>query len=170
MFKKKILHNVVWEITLKCNARCIHCGSSAGDARDDELSTEEALNICDQLAEVGCKTVNLIGGELFLRPDWHEIIKRLIQGNVNVSIITNGIALTEDKIDFLADIGIKTLGISIDGGTSETNDHIRQVPGLFDKIFNTMEYVKEKKLDAVAITTLNKLNILELSQLRERLI
>jgi len=170
MFKKKVLHNVVWEITLKCNARCIHCGSSAGDAREDELSTEEALNICDQLSEVGCKVVNLIGGELFLRPDWHEIIKRLIQGNVDVSIITNGIALTEDKIDFLADIGIKTLGISIDGGNPETNDHIRQVPGLFDKIFNIMEYIDKKSLNAVAITTLNKLNISELPQLRERLI
>ncbi|EKE03912.1 MAG: radical SAM family protein [uncultured bacterium] len=170
MFKKKVLHNVVWEITLKCNARCIHCGSSAGDARKDELSTEEALNICDQLSEIGCKVVNLIGGELFLRPDWHEIIKRLIQGNVNVSIITNGIALTEDKIDFLADMGIKTLGISLDGGIPETNDHIRQVPGLFDKIFNIMDYIDKKNLDTVAITTLNKLNILELPQLRERLI
>lgn len=170
MFKKKILHNVVWEITLKCNARCIHCGSAAGESRDDELSTQEALNICDQLGEIGCKTVNLIGGELFLRSDWNKIIERLIQRNVDVSIITNGIALTEDKVDFLADIGIKTLGISIDGGTPETNDHIRQVPGLFDKIFNSMEYIKKTGLDTVAITTLNKLNILELIQLRERLI
>lgn len=168
--KRKVLHNVVWEITLKCNARCLHCGSSAGEAREDELSTEEALHICDQLAEIGCKDVNLIGGELFLRSDWQEIIKRLRQGNVGVSIITNGIPLTEDKIDFLADVGIKTLGISIDGGTPETHDHIRQIPGLFNKIFNILEYVEKKNLNAVAITTLNKLNILELPILREKLI
>ena len=170
MFKKKVLHNIVWEITLKCNARCLHCGSSAGEGRENELSTQEALSICDQLAEIGCNTVNLIGGELFLRSDWQDITKRLIQGNVNVSIITNGIALTEDKIDFLADMGIKTLGISIDGGNSQTNDHIRQIPGLFNKIFDIMKYVEKRNLDAVAITTLNKLNILELAQLREKLI
>lgn len=170
MYKKKTLHNVVWEITLKCNARCLHCGSSAGEARENELTTEEALSICDQLAEIGCKDVNLIGGELFLRPDWQEIIKRLTEKNVGVSIITNGIALTEDKIDFLAGTGLKTLGISIDGGISETHDHIRQVQGLFNKIFNTMEYVERAGIRAVAITTLNKLNISELAQLRERLI
>ncbi|MDD3014391.1 MAG: radical SAM protein [Candidatus Gastranaerophilales bacterium] len=170
MFKKKVLHNVVWEITLKCNARCLHCGSSAGESREDELSHEEAINVCDQLAEAGCRNVNLIGGELFLRPDWKKIIQRLIEKNIEVSIITNGIALTADKIDFLADIKIQTLGISLDGGSPETNDHIRQTPGLFNKIFNTMEYVQQKKLNAVAITTLNKLNILELPLFREKLI
>jgi len=169
MFNKKVLHNVVWEITLKCNARCLHCGSSAGESREDELSTEEALNLCDQFAELGCKAVNLIGGELFLRPDWKKIIQRLIENNVEVSIITNGIALTEDKIDFLADIRIQTLGISLDGGSPETNDYIRQTPGLFNKIFNTMGYVQKKNLNAVAITTLNKLNILELPLFREKL-
>jgi len=170
MFKKKVLHNVVWEITLQCNARCLHCGSAAGDSREDELNTEEALSVCDQLAEVDCKTVNLIGGELFLRSDWREIIKRLINNNVGVSIITNGIALTEEKVDFLKDINITTLGISLDGGSPETNDHIRQTPGLFDKIFNIMEYVKKKNINAVAITTLNKLNISELNLFREKLI
>ena len=170
MFKKRVLHNVVWEITLKCNARCLHCGSAAGEIREDELNAEESLNICDQLAEIGCKDVNLIGGELFLRSDWPEIIKRLIKKNVGVSIITNGIALSEDKIDFLADVGIKTLGISLDGAIPETNDYIRQVSGLFNKIFKTMEYVEKSGLNAVAITTLNKLNIHELVLFKEKLI
>ena len=170
MFKKKVLHNVVWELTLKCNARCIHCGSSAGEARADELTTNEALNICDQLAEVGCRDVNLIGGELFLRPDWQKIIERLTDNAIGVSIITNGIALTQEKIDFLSKVKLKTLGISIDGGNPDTHDHIRQVPGLFNKIFNVMEYVKKTGLNTTAITTLNKLNITELAQLREKLI
>ncbi|OGI03339.1 MAG: hypothetical protein A2Y25_01760 [Candidatus Melainabacteria bacterium GWF2_37_15] len=170
MFNKKVLHNVVWELTLKCNARCIHCGSSAGEARADELTTNEALNICDQLAEVGCRDVNLIGGELFLRPDWQKIIERLTDNAIGVSIITNGIALTQEKIDFLSKVKLKTLGISIDGGNPDTHDHIRQVPGLFNKIFNVMEYVKKTGLNTTAITTLNKLNITELAQLREKLI
>jgi MoaA/NifB/PqqE/SkfB family radical SAM enzyme len=35
----------VWELTLKCNLACGHCGSRAGDRRDDELSPEEALDL-----------------------------------------------------------------------------------------------------------------------------
>lgn len=170
MFQKKILHNVVWELTLRCNARCLHCGSSAGEAREDELTPEEALNICDQLAEAGCKEVNLIGGEVFLRPDWKTIISKLTEYNINVSIITNAIALTEDKIGFLADIGLKTLGISVDGGTSETHDYIRQVPGLFDNIFDRVQEVHKAGINSVAITTLSKINILELPLLRQKLL
>lgn len=52
---------VVWEITLKCNLKCRHCSSSAGEARHDELSTKESLNLCDDLAELGFKGVTLFG-------------------------------------------------------------------------------------------------------------
>ena len=46
---------VVWEITLKCNLKCLHCGSSAGEIRSDELTTEEAINLCRGLSEIGFK-------------------------------------------------------------------------------------------------------------------
>jgi radical SAM protein with 4Fe4S-binding SPASM domain len=169
MFRKKTLHSVVWEITLKCNAKCLHCGSTAGLERKNELSTEEALRICDELAENGCKKANIIGGELFLRPDWQQILKRLTDKGVGVSVITNAIALNEEKINLLKDLQIKSLGISIDGGKSETHDYIRQVPGLFDKIFNLTQYIDSANLNAVAVTTLSKFNIFELELLRKKL-
>ena len=48
---QRITH-AVWEITLKCNLACSHCGSRAGDARTNELSTSEALDMVRQLADV----------------------------------------------------------------------------------------------------------------------
>jgi MoaA/NifB/PqqE/SkfB family radical SAM enzyme len=60
----------VWEITLKCNLACGHCGSRAGDKREDELTTSEALDLVRQMAELGIEEVTLIGGEAFMRPDW----------------------------------------------------------------------------------------------------
>ena len=53
----------VWEITLKCDLACRHCGSRAGHARDGELNTAECLDLVAQLAEMGCKEVSLIGGK-----------------------------------------------------------------------------------------------------------
>ena len=35
----------VWEITLRCDLACRHCGSRAGRARPDELTTAEALDL-----------------------------------------------------------------------------------------------------------------------------
>ena len=61
---------VVWEITLNCNLKCSHCGSSAGTPRDNELTTEEGLQLCNDLSELDFKGVTLFGGEPFLRNDW----------------------------------------------------------------------------------------------------
>src|SRR4051812_43782865 len=60
----------VWEITLRCDLACRHCGSRAGPARPDELSTAECLDLVRQLAELGTREIALIGGEAYLREDW----------------------------------------------------------------------------------------------------
>src|SRR5258705_9368480 len=63
----------VWEITLQCDLACRHCGSRAGHARPDELSTEECLDLVRQMAALGVMEVTLIGGEAYLRDDWTDI-------------------------------------------------------------------------------------------------
>ena len=68
------LRSCVWEITLACCFSCAYCGSKAGRARVGELTTEECMDVADQLAGLGCRRVSLIGGEVFMRPDWHAIV------------------------------------------------------------------------------------------------
>ena len=70
------LRSCVWELTLACCFGCRYCGSAGGRARADELSTAECLDTADQLAELGCRRVSLIGGEVFLRRDWAQIAGR----------------------------------------------------------------------------------------------
>jgi MoaA/NifB/PqqE/SkfB family radical SAM enzyme len=67
----------VWELTLQCDLACRHCGSRAGRKRPDELSTEEALDLVRQMAELGTKEVTLIGGEAYLREDWVTVAKAI---------------------------------------------------------------------------------------------
>ena len=57
---------VVWETTFNCNMNCLHCGTAAGNVRTKELTTEEALGVCDELARLGCEVVVLSGGEPFV--------------------------------------------------------------------------------------------------------
>ena len=59
--------NCVWELTLACNLRCVHCGSRAGHVRPRELSTAECLDVVHQLAGLGTELVTLSGGEPTLR-------------------------------------------------------------------------------------------------------
>lgn len=159
----RYLDNIVWELTLRCNARCLHCGSAAGQDRRDNLTNEELLRVCDELAEAGCKKVTLIGGETFLHPAWREIVSKLNKNDIKVSIVTNGFLLNEEKIKFLAETGIETIGISLDAPTAELHDKIRNVPGMFNRIFELGQYLKKYKIPTVAITTVTSMNVLHLN-------
>ena len=91
MFKKKFVPNyIALELTLKCNMRCIHCGSAAGSIRKDEMSKDEWIQVCRDASDIGCKLVTFLGGEPFLRKDWFEIAQNIKDLGMNVSIITNG--------------------------------------------------------------------------------
>ena len=66
----------IWEITGACNLRCLHCGSHAGERRDDELRYVECRDVAAQLAALGCEKVTLGGGEPTMNPRWHELGRR----------------------------------------------------------------------------------------------
>ncbi len=100
------LQSCVWELTLACCFSCRYCGSKAGHARENELTTEECLSVACQLADMGCRRVSLIGGEVFMRPDWPAIAQALTERKVKVSIITNGYLFGKDLIAELKRIDI----------------------------------------------------------------
>ena len=109
------LDSTVWELTLRCCFRCAYCGSRAGEARENELTTAECLSVAGQLAELGCRRVNLLGGEVFLRPDWREITANLTGRGMKVCIITSGFVLTEGILADLEALKIESVAVSLDG-------------------------------------------------------
>src|SRR3954470_14328226 len=85
---------VVWEITMKCDQPCQHCGTRAGRAREVELETDVILDVARSLARLGTREVTLIGGEAYLHPDVEKIISTLADSGVRVTMQTGGRALT----------------------------------------------------------------------------
>lgn len=157
----------VWELTLACNMRCLHCGSAAtGKKRKDELDTPQALDLADQLGQLGAERITLSGGELFLREDWHLIAERLKKNKVQVSLITNGYFIKEniDKIKKL--LPLDTVGISIDG-VEKTHNRIRRVSDSFQRSAESFRLLKNIGSKTTAITSVSKLNINELDEIHE---
>jgi len=153
----------VWEMTMACNMRCKHCGSSCKDKQEDELNTEEALDLCDQLADLGMKFITLSGGELTLRDDWHIIAKHLTELGISTSMITNGWLLDDEMLHNAKDAGIISIGISIDG-LKETHDDIRRT-GSYERDLNLMKRIRELGMNACAVTTVHEGNFPELSDM-----
>ena len=164
------IKSAVWELTLKCNANCIHCGSSAGTDRKNNLTFEEAKDLIRQLVDENCESLTLIGGEYFVYPYWKELLSELSKTSLKLSIVTNGLLLSDKNLDFLMKNKIQSIGISLDGSNSKTHDHIRRVSGCFDKAFDAIKRSRGRKIPTTVITTVNSLNIKELKDLRSLLI
>lgn len=157
----------VWEVTMGCNMRCKHCGSSCMDPSDDELSTEEALKVIDQMADLGVKWVTLSGGEPLTRKDLPQLIKHLRSCGISANVITNG-WLLKDKAQQLKDAGVATVAISIDG-TEEIHNNIRRAES-FARDMEGIKALRNLGIDVGAITTISKRNLGDLPDLREKLI
>lgn len=87
----------VWELTLRCDLACSHCSSRAGRSRPDELSTAEALDLVDQMADLGVLEVTLIGGEAYLRDDWTRIARAIRRRGMECTLVTGGRGLTPER-------------------------------------------------------------------------
>jgi radical SAM protein with 4Fe4S-binding SPASM domain len=152
----------VWELTLRCNLRCLHCGATAGRPRPDELTAAEALRVADELATLPAHEVTLMGGELFLRSDWLAVAERLRKGNVQVVIFTNGTLLTPEQVAQLRALEPRAIGTSLDGGCAAVHDSIRGLYGAFERTLTALEDLQAAGLHVGVITTLTRRNLYEL--------
>lgn len=159
---------VGWELTKKCNMRCIHCGSSAGESRDNELTVEEGLRLCDEIADLGCQALTLSGGEPLMHPAFDVYAKKLVDRGVKVYMITNGL-LVEEKMDRIAAAGIKRLGLSYDG-TKEHHNYIRQNPKSFDSVIKAVKLLRERGIKAGAISHISKVNFHDLEEMYQNIV
>lgn len=157
--------SAVWELTMNCNMRCKHCGSSCSGPRPDELTTDEALALCDSLARLGLKKITLSGGEPLTRPDWHLLVKRFTDNGVRTNIITNGWYIDAEIIRKAKESGCLNFGISIDG-LEDTHDFIRK-QGSFARIMNALDLLREENMPAAAVTCVHGKNIDQLPQMKE---
>ena len=158
----------VWELTLACNLRCIHCGSAAGCSRSSELTTEEALKLAGDLADEGCKVVGISGGEAILRPDWDQIAKKCTQRSMEARLLTNGWAFDSETAKRAVDAGISSVSFSIDGDEA-THDYLRDMPGSYQHILKGIEAAYQANLPPVVITQINKYNLCQLENIHHAL-
>jgi radical SAM protein with 4Fe4S-binding SPASM domain len=169
-WKRYTPYAVAYELTLRCNMRCIHCGSAAGQPRPQEIPTQTWNQTTRELADLGTKKISLLGGEPLLHPDWYTIAATMNDHGIMPSIVTNAWIITPDIVSQLRELEFRTVAISIDGGTPTTHDSIRQCPGSFAKCLETIPLLTDAGINVSIVTTINTKNFPELPLLRDRLL
>ncbi len=132
----------VWEFTLACDQRCLHCGPRAGRARRDELSTEEALALVRELAAAGVGEVALIGGEAYLRNDFILVIRAIRETGMTATMVTGGYNLTRARAEAAVEAGISSVSLSIDG-LEDSHNRVRDTPDSWRRAFRALRLLRE---------------------------
>jgi 12,18-didecarboxysiroheme deacetylase len=155
---------VVWNMTRRCNLKCVHCYAQAVDeSGEDEISTEQAKVIIDDLAAFGAPVMLFSGGEPLVRKDLTELAHYAVDKGMRAVISTNGTLISRAKAQELKDIGLSYVGISLDGG-EEVHDRFRGVPGAYRKALQGVENCQEAGLKVGLRFTINKRNVAEIPQ------
>jgi len=156
----------VWELTLRCDLACRHCGSRAGRARPDELDTAQALDLVRQMAELEVTEVILIGGEAYLRDDWLEIARAIVAHGMECNLTTGGRGMTPERARAAKAAGIRNVSVSLDG-LEATHDALRGVTGAYKSALAALAALKEAGIAITANTQIGKQNLHEVPQVFE---
>lgn len=159
----------VWELTLRCDQKCIHCGSRGGPARPGELDTQEALRLVEQLRAIGVGEVTLLGGEAYLRNDFILVIRAIRAAGMACTLTTGGLNLTAERCAAMVEAGVSSVNLSIDG-TEAAHDELRGVPGSWRRAFAALENLRIAGARRAVNTQINRLSLAGLEALQEDLI
>ena len=153
---------VVWNITRRCNLRCVHCYAHATEeAGANELTTAQGKALLDDLAAYGAPVVLFSGGEPLVRKDLPELAAYAVSKGMRAVISTNGTLIRAATARTLKDIGLSYVGISLDG-MREVNDRFRAVPGAFDAALDGIRNCQAAGIKVGLRFTINRYNVAEI--------
>jgi radical SAM protein with 4Fe4S-binding SPASM domain len=160
---------VVWELTLRCDLACHHCGSRAGKPRAGEITRDEALGIVAELAAMGTREVALIGGEAYLAPHFLEVVAAIAEAGIRCSMTTGGRGLDGPLARAAKGAGMAAVSVSVDG-LAATHDRLRGVAGSHRAAVAAIGHVRDAGMEAFANTQWNRLNLPEVEPVADLLI
>lgn len=136
--------NVHFDLTYRCNERCVHCYLDHEDY--GELTTAEVKRILEQLAQAGTLFLTFSGGEIFLRRDFFELIAYARRLHFDLSLKTNGILIDAARAQKLKALAIHKVQISIYSADPQVHDAITKVRGSFARSIRAIRFLKQQGL------------------------
>jgi AdoMet-dependent heme synthase len=150
---------IAWEITRRCNLRCVHCRSSSElSSAAGGFDTAAALKFLDELAAYAKPVMVLSGGEPLLRPDLWDIAKHGTGLGLRMCIATNGLLVDDAACEAMKASGIRMVSLSLDGATARTHDDFRQAPGAFDATVRASQRLRAHGIPFLVNSSFTKRN------------
>lgn len=158
---------VSWNTTNACNLYCQHCYRDAGVSAKDELNTQEAIDLINEIAKAGFKIMIFSGGEPLMRPDIYLLVAHATEKGLRAVFGTNGTLISPEVARKLKEVGTAAVGISLDSASPERHDKFRAVKGAWEQAINGMKACKSEGLPFQIHTTVMEWNYNEIEELTD---
>ena len=153
---------VVWNVTRRCNLKCVHCYAQAtATAPEGELSLNQGLALLDDLKAFGVPVVLFSGGEPLMHPNLLTLVEHAVTLGMRAVISTNGTLIDRDMAGRLKHFGLSYVGISLDG-MEATHDRFRGQAGAFAAAMAGVRNCQEAGIKVGLRFTINKHNYQEI--------
>ena len=155
---------VHFDITYRCNERCVHCYLDHEDY--GELRTSEIKNILTQLAAAGTLMLTFSGGEIFLRKDFFELLEFARALRFDITLKSNALMITAARAARLRELGVRQVQVSVYSAEPDVHDAITKVRGSFARSLEAIRFLKAQGVRVKIACPLMKQNVAGLRQLR----
>ncbi len=150
--------SVHFDLTYRCNERCLHCYLDHDD--HGELTTAECIAVMEDLASAGTLFLTFSGGEIFLRPDLYEILAAARRLHFDVSLKTNALLVTTERAARLREFGVRRVQISVYSDVPQVHDAITKVSGSLQRTLAAIPLLLEQGLQVKLACPLMQENLL----------
>lgn len=170
---KQVLRLLFWESTIRCNLTCAHCRRLEFDeAADKDLSTGQAKEVIEQLADLGRKQAMMpvlvfSGGEPLCREDLFELVGHAKSLGIVPALATNGTLIDATTAKAIKDSDIARVAVSLDGATAEVHDKLRQLEGSFERAIEGIGHLRNENVPFQVNITLTRHNAGQLEDVYE---
>lgn len=160
------LRFLFFELTLRCNENCLHCGSRCGEAPGEELSSDVFISILDQVAKDFAGQLPMLcitGGEPLLRKEFFEIVNHAKELGFVWGMTSNGTLITKEVARKLREAGMATIAVSLDG-PKEYHDAFRRSEGSFERTTEGLSCLMAqgfREVEVITVVTPGNLPLLD---------
>ena len=153
---------ISWDITNKCNFNCIFCFNNSGEFKKENLSRNEIRLITKNIIKLRPFWVCICGGEPLLRRELFEVVQLLSKDNIQVSMVSNGWFIDQNKSKLGGGGGGGGVQISLDGCKPETHDLLRGIKGSYFRAIKAIDYLVKEEINVDIAFCPTKLNYKEI--------
>ncbi len=155
---------IAWQLNAACNLECLHCCEEAGHSMPDELNHDEIMDFCRQIVQLQIPYVAISGGEPLMHPDFFTISEFLRRHKVTLKVETNGSFIDRSVAKRFAQLGFRSVQVSVDGVTPETFEKLR-IKGDWQKAIDACKYLVEAGVKTEIVFVPTKFNCHETGEL-----